>query len=120
MNCILRNATPLFMKTITTTENWNIDQLYQVLNLKLNVLFKEARQMDIDFNIIKDGDTIEINQPEYYDGYLFKLTAKGNELYVDKSEHYVDDVNQLTLQSILETLQMDAKAGADIANISGE
>jgi len=109
-----------FMKIITASSNWNTDQIYNVLKSNLNAKFKEARHMDIDFNIIKDGDTVEINQPEYYEGYLFRLTPQGKELHVAKSEHYVDDVNQLTLQSIIETLQMAEEEGADIVSISGE
>lgn len=108
------------MKIITAATPWNIDALTDVLKEKLNPLFKEHRQMAVDFNIIKDGDIIEINQPELYDGYLFRIEAKGNELYVAKSEHYVDDINFITLQSIIETLQMEHREGADIVYISGE
>lgn len=108
------------MKIITATAFWNIDRLTEVLKEKLNPLFKRHRQVDIDFNIVKEGDTIEINQPALYEDYLFRITAKGNELHVAKSEHYVDDINFITLQSIIETLQMEYKEGADIIYISGE
>lgn len=108
------------MKIITAKTNWDIDQLADILNNRLNVLFKQQRQTEIDFNIISDGNTIEINQPEWYEGYLFRITAKGNELHVAKSEHYVDDINFITLQSIIETLQMEHREGADIVYISGE
>ena len=108
------------MKIITADKFWNIDELTRVLQEKLNPLFKRHRQVDIDFNIVKDRDTIEINQPALYDGYLFRITVKGNELHVAKSEHYVDDINFITLQSIIETLQMENKEGADIIYISGE
>lgn len=108
------------MKIITARTNWDIQQLAEILKDKLNPLFKEQRQTDIHFNIIQDGDTIEINQPELYDGYLFRITAKGNELYVAKSEHYVDDINFITIMSIMETLQMEHVDGADIIYISGE
>jgi hypothetical protein len=108
------------MKIITANRPWDIDQLTEVLQQKLNPLFMQARQTDIEFNIVKEGNTIEINQPEYYDGDLFKITVQGNKLYVAKSEHYVDDINQITLQSIIETLQMDNLNGADIKYISGE
>jgi hypothetical protein len=29
-------------------------------------------------------------------------TVQGNKLYIAKSEHYVDDINAITLQSILD------------------
>ena len=110
------------MKIITAKSPWNIEQLTTTLNNKLNVLFKEHRHTDIDFNIVTDreANTIEINQPEYYEDYLFRIELKGNELYVAKSEHYVDDINFITLQSIIETLQMERLDGADIVYISGE
>jgi len=108
------------MKIITADTNWDIHQLAQTLQLKLNPLFREARLTDIEFDVVENGDAIEIAQPELYEGYLFRLTAEGNQLHVAKSEHYVDDVNLLTLMSILETLQMGSMAGADIIYISGE
>ncbi|MES2269233.1 MAG: hypothetical protein V4520_20885 [Bacteroidota bacterium] len=108
------------MKIITANRPWDTDQLTQTLQQKVNPLFMEARQMDMQFNIVKDGDTIEISQPDYYEGYLFSIKVQGNKLYIAKSEHYVDDVNQITLQSILETLQMDSLGGADIVYIRGE
>ena len=108
------------MKIITARTSWDIIQLTEVLKDKLNKIFKEQRQIDIHFNILNEGNTIEINQPELYDGYLLRITAKGNELYVSKSEHYVDDVNLITLLSIIETLQMEHRDGADIIYISGE
>lgn len=108
------------MKIITANRPWNTDKLLETLQTKLNPLFMEARQMDMQFDIERKGDDIEIGNAEYYDGYLFKITVQGNKLYIAKSEHYVDDVNQVTLQSILETLQMDSLDGADITYISGE
>jgi hypothetical protein len=81
------------MKIITANRPWDIDQLTETLQQKLNPMFMQARQTDIEFNIVKEGNTIEINQPEYYDGDLFKITVQGNKLYVAKSEHYVDDIN---------------------------
>ncbi|QKJ29154.1 hypothetical protein HQ865_05105 [Mucilaginibacter mali] len=108
------------MKIITANRPWNIDKLFETLQSKLNPIFMEARQMDIQFDIERSGDDIKIGNPQYYDGYLFKITVQGNKLYIAKSEHYVDDVNQITLQSILETLQMDSLDGADITYISGE
>jgi hypothetical protein len=108
------------MKIITANRRWNIDELFKTLLLNINPMFKKIKQEDIHFNVIKEGDKIEINQPDLYDGYLFQLTAQGNKLYIAKSEHYVDDINAITLQSILDNLQMDYQDGADIIYISGE
>ena len=108
------------MKIITANQPWDIKQLNQTLQNKLNPLFKEHRHTDIDFNITQEGDTIMIDQPEYYEDYLFKIIAEGNQLQISKSEHYVDDINSITLQSIIDTLRMDNVDGADIIYISGE
>jgi hypothetical protein len=108
------------MKIITANTSWNIDELFKTLLQNINPMFKKMRQEEIHFNVIKEGDTIEINQPELYDGYLFRLTVQGTELHVAKSEHYVDDINAITLQSIIDNLQMANQDGADIVYISGE
>src|SRR5476651_2645862 len=102
------------MKIITAATNWDLHQLAQTLQTKLNPLFREARLTDIAFDVVENDAAVEIIQSELYEGYLFRITAEGNQLHVAKSEHYVDDVNLLTLMSILETLQMDSMAGADI------
>jgi hypothetical protein len=108
------------MKIITANKPWNIDQLAKTLNEKLNILFQQARHVPIHFNVVKYGETIEINQPELYEGFLFKISANGNNLCVAKSEHYVDDINVITLMGILDNLRMDHLDGADIVYISGE
>lgn len=108
------------MKIITANRRWNTDELFKTLLENINPLFSKIKQEDIHFNVTREGDTIEINQPDLYEGYLFKLTVEGNKLYIAKSEHYVDDVNWLTLENILETLQMESRDGADIVYISGE
>jgi len=109
------------MKIITANARWNIDELFKTLLQNINPLFVKLRQESgIHFNVIKEGDTIEINQPEFYEGYLFRLTAQGNDLHIAKSEHYVDDINLITLQSIIDNLRMDNQDGADIVYISGE
>jgi len=63
------------------------------------------------------GDTIKISQPELYGNeVLFNIEAKGRELYITRSEHYVDDVNSLTVESILNDLFNDLsdKQGTDL------
>ncbi len=91
------------MKTINATKPINIDELYQYLTENLNKFFTEQRQTDLTLDVIKQGETIRIEQPQVYEGFLFKLTAEQpNQLKVEKSEHYVDDVNALTLESILD------------------
>ncbi|MCC8425439.1 hypothetical protein [Mucilaginibacter sp. UR6-11] len=95
------------MKVITLHTNINPDELLAHLQQKLNPLFKEQRQEDISFKIEKVGDAVEISQPELYDGVLFSLVIKGGELWITRNEHYVDDVNSLTIESILNSLFED-------------
>jgi hypothetical protein len=85
-------------KTITRA------QLLQLLQKRLNPLFRQRRQSDINF-ISEDKDgLIEIFQPEIYEGFLFRIEIKGHELWITRSEHYVDDVNSLTIEAILNEL----------------
>lgn len=105
------------MKIVTLHNRIEIDELLQHLQMQLNTLFKEQRQADIDFEIEKVGDTIEISQPEIYpEDILYKIAVKGHELYITRSEHYVDDVNSLTVESILNDLfkHVAGKDGTDL------
>ncbi len=95
------------MKVITLHTPINIDELLDHLRSKLNPLFQQQRQEAISFNIEKNGNAVEISQPELYEGVLFNLEVKGTELHITRNEHYVDDVNSLTLESILNTLFED-------------
>ena len=95
------------MKTITLHTPVHIHELYNIIQHKLNPLFHERRQSDLDFIVGGQNDTIEISQPELYDGILFSLTLHGSELQIIRSEHYVDDVNSLTIESILNDLFKD-------------
>ncbi|WP_183567815.1 hypothetical protein [Mucilaginibacter sp. SP1R1] len=95
------------MKIITLHTAIDLNKLYHLLQQKLNPLFHERRQSDIDFEVELKDDTIEINGPEIYEGFLFSITINGTELLITRSEHYVDDVNALTLESILNDLFND-------------
>lgn len=93
------------MKIINTAKPVLIDDLYQYLKANLNRQFADHRKTEIDFDILKDGQSIVIQKPGLYDGFLFKLTPTGSHtLEVAKSEHYVDDVNVLTLESVLDEI----------------
>jgi len=105
------------MKIITLHNRVKIDELLHHLQMQLNTLFKEQRQADIDFKIEKVGDTIEISQPEIYpEDVLYKIAVKGSELHITRCEHYVDDVNSLTVESILNDLfkHVAGKSGTDL------
>ena len=95
------------MKVITLHTLINADELNARLQEKLNVYFKQQRQQDITFTIEKTGNVIEISQPDLYEGVLFSLEVKGAQLWITRNEHYVDDVNSLTIESILNSLFED-------------
>ena len=105
------------MKIITLHQRIKIDELLDHLQQRLNTIFKEQRQADIDFKIEKVGDTIEISQPELYpEDILYKIQVDGANLNITRSEHYVDDVNSLTVESILNDLfkNISGKPGTDL------
>ena len=95
------------MKVITLHTPIITDELLEHLRSRLNTLFREQRQVDFDLTIEKNGEAVEISQPQMYEGVLFKLEPKGSELWITRNEHYVDDVNSLTIESILNSLFED-------------
>ncbi len=105
------------MKIITLHTRINIDKLLNHLKQNLNTVFKDHRKSDITFTIKRLGDnTIEVSESELYEGFLFRIQVKGTELWITRSEHYVDDVNCLTVESILNDLFNDLsdKQGTDL------
>ena len=104
------------MKIITLHKPVNITSLYNHLQQNLNPLFSRQRQTDIDFFIEQKGDIVEISQPELYDGILYHIEINNHELQITRSEHYVDDVNSLTLESVLNQLfdELSGKGGTDL------
>lgn len=99
------------MKIITLHKPVNINELYIHLQERLNPIFQQQRQSDISFNITNTPAGIEINQPDLYEGVLFTITVQGDELWITRNEHYVDDVNSITLESILNSLFDDLSNG---------
>ncbi len=95
------------MKIITLHTPIETDELSEHLRSRLNPLFNQQRQTAIDFKIEQQGNTIKILQPGLYEGALFELKVKGAQLWITRNEHYVDDVNSLTLESILNSLFED-------------
>jgi hypothetical protein len=92
------------MKIVDIHNNITNSQLYNIIREKLSPLFKEQRKTEIIFVIEDKGEYIEISQPELYEGFLFRIEIIGRQLHITRSEHYVDDVNSLTVESILYTL----------------
>jgi hypothetical protein len=99
------------MKIITLHTDTDINQLYQLLHEKLNPLFREQRQSDLNFTVERKDETVEISLPTVYEGVLFSIAINGHELWITRNEHYVDDANSLTIESILNDL---------FSNVSGD
>jgi len=92
------------MKILNIHKTIKVSELLQLLQQKLNPLFHQQRQSDINFVIENKDGLVEISQPEIYEGFLFRIETKGTKLIITRSEHYVDDVNSLTAESILNSL----------------
>jgi hypothetical protein len=105
------------MKIITLHERINTGDLFDHIKQQLNPLFRECRKIDLNFSAERSGDVIDITQPDLYPGdILYHIEVKGSELHITRSEHYVDDVNSLTVESILNDLFKDVsgKQGTDL------
>lgn len=95
------------MKIITLHTDTNVNELYLLLHDKLNTIFHERRQTDLDIAVERKGETVEISLPSLYDDVLFSIAINGNELWITRNEHYVDDINSLAIESIMNELFAD-------------
>jgi hypothetical protein len=92
------------MKIIDIHGKTTTDELYTLLQEKLNPQFQQQRKSDISFNIENAGTFVEINQPALYEGYLFRIEIKDTKLLITRHADYIDDVNALTIESVLNGL----------------
>ena len=99
------------MKIITLHKPISTDELFKHLKERLNPIFQNQRQNDIAFEIANAPEGIEISKQELYEGILFTITVQGDELWITRNENYVDDVNSITLESILNSLFDDLSDG---------
>ncbi len=95
------------MKIVTLHTATTVDKLLAHVQQNLNRLFEQQRQQAINFKVEKVNDAVDISQPEMYDGVLFSIAINGPEVWITRNEHYVDDVNSLTIESILASLLED-------------
>lgn len=105
------------MKVITLHKRINTDELFDLIRRQLNTLFHEQRKTELDFIIKRSGNVIDITQPDLYPGdILYHIEVAQDELRITRCEHYVDDVNSLTVESILNDLFkiIAGKSGTDL------
>ena len=105
------------MKIITLHKRININELFDLIQRQLNSLFHVQRKTELDFTVTQSGNAIDITQPELYpDDILYHIEVEQDELHITRCEHYVDDVNSLTVESILNDLFkiIAGKPGTDL------
>ena len=105
------------MKIITLHKRIDVNKLYNQLKQNINPLFKKQRQeTDINFDITKVGNAIDITERETYHSIMYHIEVLGEKLHITRNEHYTDDVNSLTLESILNSMFEDVsgKMGTDL------
>jgi len=105
------------MKIIDIHSKITIDELFILLQQKLNQQFQQQRKVNFSFNIEHRRSYIEINQPNLYEGYLFRIEVKGTNLLITRAADYIDDVNALTIESIMNGLfeQLAGDKGMNLA-----
>ncbi|MBW4889178.1 hypothetical protein KXQ82_05600 [Mucilaginibacter sp. HMF5004] len=92
------------MKTYKTNISPSQDELYRLFSTSLNAGLTDKIKSDIHLVITQTTDGIEIGQPDFYETYLYKITINGNDVLVGKSEHYIDDVNSLALEDLIDNI----------------
>lgn len=104
------------MKIINLHKTINIADLYELIIQKLNPLFHAQKQSGINFSVENSNGAIHITQPELYgDSILFSIEPFGQNLNITRSEHYVDDINSITVESILNSLFDEYSGGAGVS-----
>ena len=105
------------MKILTLHKPLNIDSIYNHLSQNLNSVFNKHKPSTYKYTVENFGDAIEITQPELYPGdMLYRIEINHDKLNITRSEHYVDDVNSLTLESVMNELfdDLSGNGGTDL------
>jgi hypothetical protein len=92
------------MKIIDIHSKITTDEVFVLLQQKLNQQFQQQRRITLSFNIEHRRSFIEINQPDLYEGFLFRIEVKDTKLCITRTADYINDVNALTIESILNIL----------------
>ena len=105
-----------YMKTITLHKPLKIEAIYNHLSQNLNPLFNKHKPTIFKYNVDNTGNAIEISLPELYEGVLYHIELDNDKLNITRSEHYVDDVNSLTLESVMNELfdDLSGNRGTDL------
>ena len=105
------------MKIITLHTRVDPEALRAHIRENLDTIFLEQRHVSLHFVVGGEGNVIDVSQPDLYGtDILYHIEMNGPDLHITRSEHYTDDVNSLTVESILNELFQDAsgKYGTDL------
>src|ERR1700761_604469 len=92
------------MKIINIHTEISVAELLSFLQQHLNSRFQQYKPGDVRFVVEDIEGYIEIAEPKNYEGFLYRIQVKGEELLITRSEHYTDDVISLALESALNEL----------------
>ncbi|HVV55219.1 MAG TPA: hypothetical protein VHC47_07845 [Mucilaginibacter sp.] len=103
------------MKIVTLHNRVDPALLRDYIRENLDAGFAKHRSEQMHFDVGGEGNIIEISEPEFY-GFLYRIEVQDSTLHITRSEHYVDDVNSLTVESVLNDLLGDlaGKPGTDL------
>jgi len=105
------------MKIITLHKPVNITSLYNHLSQNIDRVFQSHKPGIYNFKVEKqEENAIDISLLELYDEVLYHIESDGNNLNITRSEHYVDDVNSLALESAMNELfdELSGRKGTDL------
>jgi hypothetical protein len=102
------------MKIITLHTRVSPEALRDHIRQNLDAMFAKQRRINLHFVVTGEGNRVEISEPGHY-GFLYRIEVDGSKLAITRSEHYTDDVNSLTVESILNELFNEVgKFGTDL------
>jgi hypothetical protein len=102
------------MKIIDIHKTTTAEHLLEMVNEKLDPLFAARRGQPMHFTGEINNGAIEIHQRALYEGFLYRIEIAGHELHITRNEHYVDDVNSLTVESILNEIFSGLSGGGKV------
>ncbi len=95
------------MKTYKTSVYPSQHELFELFKEHVPERFSDKIKKELQLTITETAEGIEIGIPEFYETYLYKIKVVGSEVHAAKSEHYIDDVNNLALEDIIDETIVD-------------
>lgn len=105
------------MKTYKTTVYPSQHKLYELFCETLESRFDNKIKNGLKLGITETTEGIEIDVPGYYETFLYKIKIIGPEIHVSKSEHYIDDVNSLALEDLIDNIIVEYLGSGHIETV---